>query len=300
MRLGTQIVSLVAGFRLPAWIAGSECEVENLGTWVVHPDYRRRRIWHQVDSNQIYQAPIAIAWGRRLSARIGAKIGWVPTQMNALLRVLDPAQVIEHLSGSSMLGSLGAGAHAVTRVVAKTLRRDLHSNSTIVQLEGFDERCDALWEAARRDNLGMVIRNRRYLRWRYTDRPDAKYSLFGMERGSELAGILVARTTTRNGLRWGYVVDFLIARDSADGVLAMLVHAALEEFRRSGAAAASCYASDPYCRRTLMYHGFIRVPQRDPIHLSLKARSRRSDVAQFAASQRWYITMGDGDLELAH
>jgi len=60
----------------------------------------------------------------------------------------------------------------------------------------------ALWplcERARRDNIGMVIRNRRYFQWRYADRPDSKYSPFGVERGSELAGILVARNTIRKG-----------------------------------------------------------------------------------------------------
>jgi len=48
-------------------------------------------------------------------------------------------------------------------------------------------------------NIGMVIRNRRYFQWRYADRPDSKYSPFGVERGSELAGILVARNTIRKG-----------------------------------------------------------------------------------------------------
>jgi hypothetical protein len=300
MRLGTKVVSLVAGFRLPAWVAGSVCEVENLGTWVVHPDYRRRRIWERVDDGVVYQAPIAIAWGRRLSARHGVNTGWTPSQMNALLRVLDPAQVVEHFSGSPALASVAAAAHSMARVIAQPFRSDRHRDGTIVRLEVFDERCDDLWERARRDDLAMLIRNRRYLQWRYTDRPDAKYSLFGVQRGSELAGMLVARTTTRNGIRWGYLVDFLIAKKNGDCVLAMLVQAALEEFRHSGAAAASCYASDPSCRRILMRHGFVRVPQRDPINFSLKVHPQRSDLARFAASQRWYITMGDGDLELAN
>src|SRR5579862_1967174 len=300
MRLDTKVVSLVAGFRLPAWVAGAAREAANLGDWVVHPDYRRRHIWRQVDNNQLYQAPIAISWGHLLSARIGAKRGWVPTRMNLLLRVLDPAQMIKHLSGSSALASIGAAAHTVTRVIADPFRRDPHRNGTVARLEGFDDRCDDLWERSRRDDLAMLLRDRRYLRWRYTDRPDAKYLLFGVERGSELLGILVARTTPRDGMLWGYLVDFLIAKEDADGVFAMLIQAALEEFRRSGAAAVICYASQPSCRRILRRQGFICVPQRDPTHFSLKINSCHSNLKQFAESRRWYITMGDGDLELAH
>ena len=300
MRLGTKIVSLVAGFRLPAWVAGAACEVENLGDWVVHPDYRRRRIWRQVDNRQLYQAPIAISWGHRLSARIGANIGWVPTRMNLLLRVLDPAQMIKHLSGSSALATIGAAAHVVTRVVAEPFRRDPQLNGTVARLEGFDERCDDLWERSRRDDLAMLLRNRRYLQWRYTDRPDAKYSLIGVERGSELLGVLVARITTRDGMLWGSLVDFLIAKEDAEGVFAMLIQAALDEFRRNGAVAVICYASQTSCRRILRNNGFVGVPQRDPTHFSLKVHPQHSNLEHFAQSRRWYITMGDGDLELAH
>jgi hypothetical protein len=299
MRSGTKVVSLVAGFRLPTLIAGSICEAENLGTWVVHRDYRRQRIWQQVDRERIYQAPIAIAWGRRLSARIGIKNGWMPSPMNALLRILDSAPIIEHLSGSRSLARLGTAANATARVIAAPFRRKHGNIGTITRLQKFDERSDALWERAHRDGLAMVIRNRRYLQWRYIDRPDATYSLFGVERGSELMGILVARTTTRNGVPWGYLVDFLVARNNAEGVLAMLIDAALDDFRRSGAAAASCYASDTYCRHTLMFHGFVPAPQRDPIHFSLKIHPQRSDLSHFATPRLWYVTMGDGDLELA-
>ena len=219
--------------------------------------------------------------------------------MNAMLRILDPAQVIKHYSGSSALASLAGAAQTATRVVTQPFRRTPLRGDAAVRLEGFDGRCDVLWERSRRDDLAMVIRNRRYLQWRYSDRPDAKYSVFGVEHGSELMGILVARVTARNGLRWGYLVDFLVARDSADNILAMLIQAALEDLRRSGVAAASCYASEPRCRAILRRHGFFRAPQRDPIHLSLRANRQRPDLREFESPPRWYITMGDGDLELA-
>src|ERR1700683_4267312 len=144
-RQGSKMVSLVAGFRLPSWVAGTECEIENLGTWVVHPDYRRQRIWRRVDNEQIFGAPIAISWGRRLSARIGAKIGWSPTRMNAAVRILDAAQLIKHFSGSSVLASLSAAAHAAIRVISRPFRRNA-GHISIVRLERIDERCDALWE----------------------------------------------------------------------------------------------------------------------------------------------------------
>jgi hypothetical protein len=298
-RIGREPVSMVAGFRFPAWIGGATCEMENLGMWVVHPTHRRQRIWARVENQQVFQAPMAISWGRRLSARIGIKSGWVPSPMNPMLRIIDPAQVIKHFSGISALASLADAAQTAGRSMARPFRHTPGRSDAAIRLQGFDQRCDELWERARRDDLAMVIRNRRYLQWRYCDRPDARYSVFGVEQSSELMGLLVARITSRNELRWGYLVDFIVARGSDDHVLATLIEAALVDFRRSGVAAASCYASDPRCRGILMRHGFFRAPQRDPMHLSLRANHQRSDLTEFASPPRWYITMGDGDLELA-
>jgi len=49
----------------------------------------------------------------------------------------------------------------------------------------------------------MIIRDHQYLNWRYCQRPDATYTLYGVGRSSELMGFLVARTTTYQGMRWG-------------------------------------------------------------------------------------------------
>ena len=64
--------------------------------------------------------------------------------------------------------------------------------------------------------------------------PDAKYSVFRVEWGSELLGILVARNTTRKALRWGYLADSLTAKGSDDNVRAMLIQAALKDLRLNG------------------------------------------------------------------
>ena len=99
--------------------------------------------------------------------------------------------------------------------------------------DSFDDRADRLWERARRPSFAMLIRDHRYLNWRYCQRPDATYILYGVERASELEGFLVARTTTYRGMRWGYLVDFL-APENDPGVLSTIDRAALDEFRSAG------------------------------------------------------------------
>jgi hypothetical protein len=219
--------------------------------------------------------------------------------MTLMVRVLDAGPLIEHFTRSDFLGAIGTGVSKVARMACAPLhRRRSSAVGARVRLDSFDESSDALWERARRSEQAMVIRDRRYLNWRYCQRPDATYSLLGVTRESELAGFLVARSSILHGMRWGYLVDFLVAENASD-VLSDLINDALEEFRRLGVAGVTCYASDPSARHALFRHGFFPVLQRDPTHFIRRIRRSRPDLQKFATLRQWYVTMGDGDLEMS-
>jgi len=298
IRIGRELAALVAGFRLKMSIGGIEFLAESWGDWVVHPDYRRRKLWQIVGVPQA-AVPILISWGRSFSPRYGIMMGWTAEPLTPLLRVLDPEPLVEHLTHSPRLASISAGASAATRVVAGFLTRTRSDrNRNVVRFEAFDDRVDALSQRALRVEQAMVVRDQRYLNWRYCQRPDASYTLFGVEHESELAGFLVSRVGMHQGIRWGYLVDFLAAENSRD-VLSSLVEAALDEFRRVGVAAVTCYATDPATRRMLFRRGFVPIRQRDPIHFAHYVQGKRTDLAKFTPLKRWYLTMGDSDFEMS-
>jgi hypothetical protein len=298
IRVGKQLVSVLAAYRLRAWMGGIECVAESRGDWVVHPDYRRKRIWDRVGV-PISDVPVAISWGRFFSITSGGRVGWTADPVTPLLRILDAGSLLEHFTHSRLLGLLGAGASASARLVSTPFRRERRDrDGSVVRLGGFDDRVDALSERARRTHLAMVVRDHRYLNWRYCQRPDVAYTLFGVEQGSELGGFLVTRVGTHQGLRWGYLVDFLTPENSG-GVLSSLVEQALDEFRGSGVAAASCYVTDAATRRVLFRHGFLPVRQRDPIHFSRLIHPERTDLRKFATLRDWYVAMGDSDFEMS-
>ncbi len=118
------------------------------------------------------------------------------------------------------------------------------------------------------------------------------------ERRGELDGFLVARATTYRGMQWGHLVDFLAPEKSSE-VLRSLVGWAIDEFRALGVAAVSCYATDPAARGALFRSGFFPVLQRKPIRLVRLIRRKQTDLAKFKEAKLWYLTMGDGDLEMA-
>lgn len=309
MWLGDELVGLGAGFRVKMWMGGTVCDGEGLGNWAVHPRMRGRKLWQRAQvggaAMRAVVSPLMFGW-TRLPPHIGRRVGIPDEPLKPLIRVLDAGPLLAHLAHSralgrlpgQLLGMIGAGATAAARMVSYPLRRRSHGNGRVVRLDAFDDRVDALWERARRPTKAMVIRDRRYLNWRYRDRPDATYLLYGFERGAELEGFLVARRTTYKGMPWGYLVDFLTPENSRDAV-SSLIDAAVDELRRLGAAAVVCYVTDDDARATLYRRGFFSAPQSDPMRFPLSFAESHPELKKFAAMSSWYLTMGDGDLELS-
>ena len=294
IRIGRKMVGLSSAFRLRMWMGGIECPGEGRGTFITHPDYRGRNLWRNIGNLKRPFTPVQFGWSR-LPPRVGERLGRLSDPVRPLIRIFDVGPFFEYFARSRFLGSIGTAASTAVRVASSPLRR---ARGGVVRLDSFDDRADRFWERSRRPDLAMLIRDHRYLNWRFCQRPDATYNLYGIERGSELEGFLVARATTYRGMRWGYLVDFLAPENDRE-VLPSLIDAALDEFRRVGVAAVSCVATDPAVRRILFRAGFFPAPQRKPIHFMRRTQRTRADLAKFMAIQCWYLTMGDGDLELA-
>jgi hypothetical protein len=297
LRLDGKMVGLTAGFRLKMWMGGYECFGEGRGSWVVHPDYRGRNLTKRINARTTY-APVQFGW-THLPSGVPARVGFHLDPISPLIRILDAGPLIEHFTHSHYLAILGRLAHAPLRLALRPLESASRSSGgAVTRLDRFDNRADELWTSARRAQNVMVIRDYQYLNWRYFERPDATYLVYGFERASRLEGFLIARLGTYHGMPWGYLVDFL-APDGSGDVLRALIGEALAELRRLKVAAVSCLATDPAVRNALFRSGFLPAPQRHPVKFARFIRTSRTDLAHFIALKRWYLTMGDGDLELA-
>jgi len=278
------------------WMGGIECLGEALGDWIVHPDYRGQQLWRRVRAWPGIDIPVRFGW-TRLPPRVQKKIKWLSDPVRPLVRVLDAGPLLAHFTDSSLLASIGAKASVAARHVSQPFHRTSTVNGSVVRLDTFDQRVDALWKKARRPASAMVVRDHQYLNWRYCQRPDAIYLRYGLERASELDGFLVARVGSYRGMRWGYLVDFL-AEEHSGAALASLIRAAVDDFRQIGIAGVTCYATENATRGVLFRNGFFPVRPREPDRFVRFFRAERTDLAKFAALKRWYLTMGDGDFDM--
>ncbi len=144
----------------------------------------------------------------------------------------------------------------------------------------------------------MVVRDQRYLGWRFDSRPDAKYTLLMATRGSDLVGYLVLRLAEVAGVRLGYLVDFLVEHKSSS-LLAFLVEEAVEHLRHGSAAAIICRVNTTPYRRMFYRHGFYPWRWGAPGFFHPHVGLPDPTLQDFGDVRQWFLTLGDGDLEMS-
>ena len=156
----------------------------------------------------------------------------------------------------------------------------------------FGADADQLWERLRPSLELALIRDARYLNWRYAERPDQRYALLECRErhGGALRGLCVYTQSDFLHPNSAFFVDWLAPADDADATVSML--AALEQRAvQDGAAllAGTLNQVDPRFAR-LQRLGFL--VQGTPYFVVLA--SFKFDTIYYR--QSWYWTMGDSDL----
>ncbi len=160
------------------------------------------------------------------------------------------------------------------------------------EIPRFGPEFDRLWEAARGSYAMCVRRDAAYLNWKYADCPHLSYTLRAARRGGELVGFAVSRCAEHDGLRLGWLIDvFAHAGDHA--AKDALIGAALDGFRREGAARAQAFSLNAALRDDLARRGFFPGPS--PMQFCV--RSRVDHAGALGDLGRWHVVFGDSDMD---
>jgi hypothetical protein len=146
------------------------------------------------------------------------------------------------------------------------------------RLERFEERHEAAYTEAAAQLRNHLVRDSRYLNWRYPDSPRS-YRLLESDPG----GFAVVGFTKRRGLRLALLME-LVAGSAAVGAL---LRGALAEAR--GCVALLAVPSPALPRPRLLRHGFLPTPYR--LDFMGKGLAEPLD----ARSQAWTVSFGDTD-----
>ena len=300
-----EIVGLLGIMPVRVCIDGTERLVGHPCDWAMRPDHRGRRMARRLLDRQRPDWPLRFSWQNELSRRlspgmVGDNSGILP--LATVVKPLAVGGLVEQATGSRLLAKLASALAHATEPLGRWLRWQTGTSDVIVgETSEFDDRFDGLWQRVRREYPVMVVRDRRYLDWRFVQRPDARYRILTATRGSDVVGYLVMRVVEQDGARRGYLVDFLVVERST-AIFSRLVTRAVVCIKRDRAQSIACRAAVAPFRRGLFRQGFVPVRERAPGYL----RTYRPDVESpdrleclFQDPANWFLTMGDGDLEMS-
>ena len=283
-------------------IAGLNADV------MTHPDFRHRGIFstlvreafERVSNEEI---EIVFTFPNENSYLGYVKLGWphicsvpllaIPLNFNNLVRKYIKTTALQKPTGS-LLGLLFKGLHLGGRL-GKT---DI-SGFALGRIYSFDNRFDELWYKVSNQHNIAVVRDSRYLRWRYADKPGQEYIILGIEKERELAGYIILKSNVEMfGLKLGLIVDMLTIEDK--GITNALLCHAIDYFKRAKMDIIGCLMlKHTAYYKALRKAGFIEVPKPfSPKEFYFVGYTNSSKVADATVYNvdNWFLTFGDIDI----
>lgn len=291
-----KIIGQTASVFVPIKIGDKATRATHGVDLMVHPDYRLQGVFIALGSALIESTKgiyRSIAYGTpNDQSGPGFKkylhnmsIGEVPL----LHKVIDWGAVLKNRYRIPVF--IGKMLGYVQERITNRLPSPKDAAIKVEEVFSFDERIDKFWRQASGIKNIMVVKDMKYLNWRYVAKPGNEYKILIAKKRQEIVGYIVLKLE-KNGLSRGYIVD-LLALPGDDIIAALLITKGIRYFKEQGAVKVSCWMFEdtPYYN-TLRKLGFVRRP--GPF---LCARVFDQNIPkEFVTNPaNWYYVMGDDD-----
>ena len=195
------------------------------------------------------------------------KVGWVDAfwpehLIRPLSRAAAPQGMVRHVPMGLVRGATGLATLACRARAASASR--VHPPGRAVRFEHFDQRFDALWQAAAAGNghCGLV-RDAAYLNWRYRQHPAYRYQIIGWEIDDRLVGWMVTSTRQLFDVPSLLLVDLLVDPKAPAGVAEVLIEQLCQpEQARCTPMLHALAVPGSRLRASLARLGFLSIPRR--------------------------------------
>ncbi|MBI4304543.1 MAG: GNAT family N-acetyltransferase [Chloroflexi bacterium] len=259
-----------------------------------HPDFRRQGIFFTLHTKILEDAAregiqLAYTFPNQLSYPGFMKLKYsdlfpVPSMRKVVNWVLAAearikVPLIQTVTNVfSPLGGMQERNHAVPEI-------------SVREVPSFDGRFDEFWTKVSRQYNVLVVRDSRYLNWRYAFNPRYRYRMYVAERGSEILGYVVLNCTKADIMR-GFVADLLVLPDEEDALRA-LVGKCIESSRAQRVATLHCWMLErAHFHNSLLKMGF-RERSSSPTFCGRVLANLPSELVRHP--DNWWLCPGDYD-----
>lgn len=283
----------------------------------VHPNFRHKGIFLEIGKKLMQNAMdrgIIVSYGvpNEPAYRGHLKYGWffvseIPVLVKAMTRKYSLTIALAEFYSLIKRPDL-ASTSKLLRILKK-MTRNISVGDRIYALSpthfekhiptSFDERFDKLWKEASRQYHVLVVRNAKYLNWRYVERPHSDYVIISAERNGVIEGYTILSMEFRRIWRHrkGYIVDIFA---KSEKTIRWLLQTAIEYFSKKNIDSVSCWMmKNQLAYKCLLERGFIEdefASQKLICRININNDEDRHDQIHHKIGENWFFTMGDSDM----
>lgn len=284
------IVGHMGLFFVDMKIGGKIITASQASELMVHPNYRRQGMFLAIGKKlmeEALKANVFFSFGfPNEPAHHGhLQYGWFDASSVPILSCLLSSAQIAKFKRHPLLAKMLS--KTVDRYYQRKFPRDV-LNFSIHEMMKADERIDTLWKNTSETLDMAVIRNQKFLNWRFVSNPETRYRIFIAENEG-VAGYIVIAIRKAETRTIGYIVDFLV---SSHTVFRDLIAVALDHFVKEDVASLKCLIQDASSYATLRSYGFASNKYR-PQKMIARINSESFDL--YNVNRRWFVTYADCD-----
>ena len=273
---------------------------------LVHPKYRRRSVFQSLGrqcSAECTRRSIELTLYVPNEYSIGGLLGKFGCKdlggIPVLVYPVDPTAIAQRVSSNQWVRR---AAEHVLRWSRRTRRSGGVNNICVVPVStcDFGPEFDEFWQRVLGKYPCMAIRDRSFMKWRYSSVGDRSYEARYARVGAAVTGYSVTRMAAVQGMKAGFVVDLLcepseIGRAAAEA----LVEEAKKRLAEQGAQLI-CSLVPPHTQEygIMRQCGFLPCPARfkpHPFRLVLQRHGCSVATPAVGRLKSWFWSLGDYD-----
>lgn len=275
-----------------------------LGSWgmdaMTHKDFRRQGIFETISNELLANAArigidIETGFPNKFSfPGLTNKLGWrkvtstsvalIPFSWENTLRMKVNNKLISKITAS--------GASIIYKAYYRNHRASWSHNLITTNITHFDDRFDKLWLKVASQFPIMVVRDKKYLNWRYKI-PGTQYVTLTAEKDSEIQGYLILKNDIFKDTKVSTIFDMI---SESEEVMSFLVSEAVRVSKQKGIDfLIYSFVADRTYNRVLRKNGFMFLPIIKGVKFCLFSNSTQINGTIISDPQNWLVQTADSD-----
>ncbi len=273
---------------------------------MTHPEFKRQGIFRTMTDNSVESGrqggvDVIIGLANVNSYPAYEKFGW-PTlfEKEVYIRPINIKKNLLPRVKIGFLASLGNTMYKLydgTRMSFKNESSKL--NATVKEFDFVPESINEYWEKYKDEYNVAIVRDYKYLNYRYNKRPDVKYKTLLIDSDNEKIGFVILRVTTVGQSTIVSVAENFTSPNN-ERYISTLAEAVVSFSRKINAAYAVVGTGlHGKYKEVFLDYGFIKnkKPLLNNMMIAKTLTDKTSDD-ELTGHEKWHITQGDGETEL--